>query len=118
MSAAPLHSFTSHISGRNAQVRVYQDRVEWSQERRLSVVKIALGVCTCGLSLLATGVHRGKAATEFIPVRSISSVTTRRDGVLNTAVSVIASGNTVDFRVSHAEAAKVREVLASLVAAV
>ena len=114
MSAAQLHEFTSHTSGRNARVRIYEDRIEWSKERRLSLVKLSLGVCTLGLSLLATGVHRGKGVTEMIPARAVSSVTTRRDGRLNTVVSVIAAGNTIDFRVSHAEAETVREVLAHL----
>lgn len=114
MSPAPLHEFSSHISGRNARVRIYEDRIEWSQERRLSVLKIALGVCTCGLSLLATGVHSGKEETELLPARSISSVTTRRDGLLYTAVSVASSGNAVDFRVSHAEAQEIRPILARL----
>lgn len=116
--SALLHEFTSHTSGRNARVRIYQDRIEWVQERRLSLVKVSLGVCTCGLSLLATGVHRGKAVTEMIPARAVSSVTTRRDGVLNTVVSVIAAGNAIDFRVSHAEAETVRSTLASLAVSV
>lgn len=31
MSDKPLHSFTSHISGKNAKVSIYQNRVEWER---------------------------------------------------------------------------------------
>ncbi|TFC34997.1 SHOCT domain-containing protein [Cryobacterium sp. TMT2-14] len=67
------------------------------------------------MSLLATGFKNGKSGTEMIPVKSMSSVTTSRDGILNTKVSVITSGNTVDFRVSHSDAAHVKSVLTQLI---
>ncbi len=68
------------------------------------------------MSLLATGVtKKGTGGTEMIPVKSMSSVTTKKDGVRFTAVSVICSGNTVDFRVGHSEAAGVKDVLSSLI---
>ena len=70
---------------------------------------------TGGVSLLATGVKNGKSGTEMIPVKSMSSVTTSRDGLMNTKVSVITSGNTIDFRVSHTEAARVKDVLTQLI---
>ncbi|TXK17817.1 SHOCT domain-containing protein [Homoserinibacter sp. GY 40078] len=70
---------------------------------------------TGGLSLLATGVKNGKSGTEMIPVKNISSVTTRRDGIMNSFVSIITSGNTIDFRVSHGEAATVKTVVTDLI---
>jgi hypothetical protein len=72
---------------------------------------------TGGLSLLATGVKNGKSGTEMIPIKNISSVTTKRDGLLNTLVQVITTGNVVDFRVSHAEALVTKEVLTKLMLA-
>lgn len=54
--SAPLHEFTSHIQGKNAQVRIYPDRIEWEQKRGVSGGKLTAGVMTAGLSLLATGV--------------------------------------------------------------
>lgn len=54
----------------------------------------------------------------MIPMRSVTSVATKRDGMLNTIVSVITSGNTIDFRVSHAEAKQVRELLNKLILSV
>lgn len=107
--SAPLHTFTSHISGKNATVHIYPDRIEWE---RLKERSGALVVATGGLSLLT---KRRKDGTEMIPVKNISSVATKRDGMLNTIVTVITSGNTIDFRVSHAEAQQVRDVLNRLI---
>ena len=84
-------------------------------DRGVSGGKITAGVLTAGMSFLATGFKNGKSGTEMIPVKSMSSVTTSRDGFMNTKVSVITSGNTVDFRVSHAEAAQVKSVLTQLI---
>ncbi|MDQ4502206.1 hypothetical protein [Sinomonas sp. ASV322] len=117
MPEAPLHEFTSHTAGKNAKVRIYSDRLEWDLARGVSAGKLAAGVLTGGVSLLATGVKNGKAGTQMIPIRSISSVLTKRDGMLNSIVSVISSGHAIDFRVSHSEAAQVRDTLNRLIAA-
>ncbi len=114
MNDSPLYQFTSHIAGKNAKVGIYTDRVEWEKPRGVSGGKVTAGVLTGGLSMLATGVKNGKAGTEMIPVKSMTSVTTSRDGLLNSKVSVITAGNTVDFRVSHAEAKIVKETLTRL----
>jgi hypothetical protein len=111
----PIFTFTSHIEGKNAKVSVYSDRIEWLQPRAVSNAKLTAGFFTVGLSLLATGVKHGKTGTEMIPVKSISSVTTSRDGIINSKVSVITSGNTIDFRVSHSEAAEIKKVLTQLI---
>ncbi|WP_407358044.1 DUF2510 domain-containing protein [Microbacterium sp. LTA6] len=111
----PLLQFTSHIQGKNAVVTVWPDRVEWLKPRGVSGGKITAGVLTGGLSMLATGVKNGKTGTEMIPIKSISSVTTKKDGFSNTLVSVITTGNTIDFRVSHKEAAELKQVLTQLI---
>jgi hypothetical protein len=111
----PIYTFTSHIAGKNARVSIYNDRIEWERPRGISGGKIAAGIMTAGLSLAATGVKNGKAGSEMIPVKNISSVTTKRDGLLNTLVSIITSGNTIDFRVSHAEAVAVKTVVTDLI---
>lgn len=115
MDEQPLYVFTSHIGGKNAKVSIFSDRVEWLRPRGISGGKVTAGVLTLGMSVLATGVKDGKSGTEMIPVKSISSVTTKRDGFSNSIVSVITSGNTVDFRVSHKEAEMVRDTLTRLV---
>lgn len=111
----PIYIFTSHIGGKNARVSIYNDRIEWERPRGISGGKIAAGIMTAGLSLAATGVKNGKAGSEMIPVKSITSVSTKRDGTLNTLVSIITSGNTIDFRVSHAEAGAVKTVVTDLI---
>jgi hypothetical protein len=115
MEQQPIYEFTSHIEGKNAKVSVYPDRVEWLKPRGVSGGKVTAGILTMGLSTLATGVKNGKSGTEMIPVKSMSSVTTKRDGLMNTLVQVITSGNTIDFRVSHNEAKQVKEVLTQLI---
>lgn len=114
--AAPLLYFVSHIDGKNARVSVWPDRVEWDRKGILSTgAKAGMAVMTVGMSYLATGVTR-KQSTEVIPVKSIMSVTTKRGLGLQTKLSVITSGNTIEMRISHKEAEQVRSVLMQLAA--
>ncbi|WP_245725831.1 SHOCT domain-containing protein [Propionibacterium cyclohexanicum] len=94
---------------------IYPGRLEWRVDRGVSGAKVTAGIMTGGLSMLATGVKHGKAGTEMIPVKAITSVTTAREGMLNWKVSVITAGNTIDFRVSHKEAEIVKSTLTSLI---
>jgi len=111
----PIYTFTSHISGKNAKVRIYQDRVEWERQRGVSAGKITAGMMTGGLSLLATGVKTGQAGSEMIPIKSITSVTTKKDGMTNTIVSIICAGNTIDFRTSNGDAKQAKQILTQLI---
>jgi len=116
--ARPLLTFSSHIEGRNALVSIYPDRVEWIKRRGMSGARVPARIMTVGRSMIASGApKRADAETEMIPVRSISSVTTRRDGFLNTVVSVVASCSTVDFRIAHKEAEQVKNTLIDLIRA-
>jgi hypothetical protein len=110
---APLLQFTSHINGKNAKVQVFPDRLEWSKAG-LSGGKMLAGAMTMGLSVLATGVRNKD--TEMIPVRAITSVTSKK-GMANTTVSVITSGNTIEFKISHGEADRLKSTLLQLMAA-
>ncbi|MBO0909616.1 hypothetical protein [Arthrobacter sunyaminii] len=111
----PILEFASHTKGRNAQVRIFHDRIEWELKRSLSAGKLTAGLLTGGVSLLGTGVKHGNAFTEMIPLKRVSSVTTRRDGMMYTIVSVITTGNSIDFRVSHSEAKHVTDTLNRLI---
>lgn len=111
-----LLRFKSHIEGKNADVAIHSDHIEWALEGRFGTKsKLALGAATGGLSLLKTGIGGGTKGTEIIPIKSISSVTTRKDGIRFTVVSVITSGNTIDFRVGHAEAGQIKTLMMDLV---
>lgn len=105
MSDKPLLDLVSHIDGKNAKVRVYADRVEWERGKSMSGGKLTAAVLTAGMSAAVTGGVKSRkgAGTEVIPMRSITSVTTRRDSILNDVVSVITAGNTIDMRVSRSE---------------
>ncbi|MFH5879742.1 hypothetical protein [Arthrobacter sp. NA-172] len=92
---------------------IYPDRVEWTRAG-LSGGKLMAGAATLGLSMLATGVRNKD--TEMIPVRSITSITSKK-GLANTVVSVIVPGNTIDFRISHGEAKAVKATLQRLMLA-
>jgi len=115
MSSTPLMTFKSHIEGKNADVAIYHDRIEWSRPRGMSAKKLTAGFLTGGASLLATGVRGSDAGTEMIPVRNIASVVTKRDGFMFTKVVVVASGNNIDFRVPHDAAPGIKALLTDLI---
>lgn len=108
MNTEPLLTFKSHVDGKNADVAIYADRIEWAQAGGLSLTRVAAGSLTLGASLVKTGVRKG-GSTEMMPVKSMSSVTTSKDGLRYYKVVVVATGNTVEFRVdkSDGEQAKV-----------
>lgn len=95
---AALMEFTSHVAGKNAQVAIYDDRIEWTTPGKLTI----------------TG---RRPSSEMIPVRAITSVTTRKDGLRNHAVSIVTAGNTIDMRVSKAEAEQVKATITRLMLA-
>lgn len=115
VSQAALLKFTSHIDGKNATVEIWPDRIEWERVGRMGAgSKAALGVMTLGVSLASTGVTR-KRETEMIPIRSITSVTSKKGKGLQTVLSIITSGNTIEMRVGHDEADRVRSTLMQLI---
>lgn len=114
-NTAPLLKFTSHIDGKNAKVQIWVDRVEWNWQGWMGTgAKAGLAVMTVGISYAATGVTR-KKASETIPLKSITSVTTKKGKGLQTVLQVITSGNTIDMRISHREAEVVRTTLNQLI---
>lgn len=112
-----LMRFKSHVGGKNADVAIYPDRVEWVMARGVSGGKITAGILTGGASMLVTGVRNGKAGSEMIPMKSITGVSTKRDGMINTIVTVTSSSAAIGFRVSHKEAEQMRQLLNQLILA-
>ena len=112
---APLLEFTSHIEGKNAKVQVWADRVEWGWKGLMGAgAKAGLAVMTLGVSYAATGFGR-KQASETIPIKSITSVTTKKGKGFQTVLQVITSGNTIDMRIGHREAEQVKTTLNQLI---
>ena len=113
MSENPIYEVTSHIEGKNARVRIYPDRIEWERGKSLSGGKMTAAIITFGMSAAVTGgvSSRKGSGTEMIPMRSISSVTTRHDTFSNDVVSIVTSGNTIDLRCSRAEAAQLKSLI-------
>ena len=103
-----LMEFTSHISGKNAKVSVYPDRVEWTQQGRVTMTR-ALG------GALLTGSLRKGGASEMIPVRAITGVSSKK-GMLTTMVLVSSASGVVEMKCSHAEADQVKSTLLRLMA--
>ena len=103
-------TFTSHIAGKNAQVSIYEDRIEWEQQGRITATRVLTGAA------LVTGARKG-GSSEMIPIKAITSVTTRKDGLRNWAVSIVTAGNTIDMRVSKEEAERVKSTVTRLMLA-
>lgn len=88
-----LMTFASHVVGRNATVEIHSDRIEWKVPT-------------------SRFVKRGPGS-EMIPIRSISSVTTAKDGHRH-VVNVITSGNTIEFRIDKGLVDPVKSLLTDL----
>ena len=106
----PLLEFKSHIAGKNAHVRLYPDRLEWSRKGWMSTgAKAGLALATVGMSYLATGV-RGKEEGEAIPIRSIAHVQHGNSGFQD-KVTIRSAAGDLEMRVSRSEA---KELVAQL----
>lgn len=93
----PLLMVTSHDEGKNAKVTVWPDRIERIKAKSM-------------MSL-----SRANQDTEVIPIRSVSSVQAKKDGMMWTNVTVFASGNNINFRIRHQEAQAFKNVVMDLV---
>jgi hypothetical protein len=86
----------SHDDGRNSIVALYPDRIERTKPKKLTAIRNA---------------HQD---VEMTPVRSVTSVQAKKDGLLNTKVTVFASGNTIELRFAHDEAVQFKAELQRL----
>lgn len=110
----PLMTFTSHIAGRNAVVRLYPDRIEWTRSGRSWVGPLIVALFTVGISLIFYRGTRGQS--EMVFTKAITSVVSKPSG-FQTSVLVVVSGNTLDFRCSPQEAEEFRGRLLAIAAA-
>jgi hypothetical protein len=90
----PTLEFASLIDGKDATVRVFEDRVEWSKPM-LSAAKVATAVYSFGLTAATEGVQSTKhEKVKSIPMRSIRSVTSKQVTTVRYKVTVIKSSGT------------------------
>ena len=86
-----LMTIRSHINGRNALVTVWPDRIEWAR----------------------TGSLGGRRDTNTIFLKSVTGIRTQRSsGLTYTDVSVESAGSSVVMRVTKAQAAALRQIVA------
>ena len=111
-----LHT-KSRISGKNADVHIYSNRIEWAHEPRgmgWNITALVLPLFTAFISLIWIRPQFKTRATEMIPASKITSIQTEKDGPINTKVTVVTSGNTVEFRTGHDKAAAIKSILTGL----
>jgi hypothetical protein len=60
-------------------------------------------------------VSSAKQDAEVIPLRAASSVQAKKDGMVYTKVIIYASGNTIEFRMAHTEAQRLKDVVSGLI---
>jgi hypothetical protein len=108
----PVMTFKSHIEGKNADVAIWPDRIEWGQNRGAgagrTTARWTAAAATGGLSLFKTGLGGRDKGTNMIPVRMIQGVSTRRKGITFTIVRVATGGDAVEFHVSAGDADRVK----------
>ena len=114
----PITTFESRVSGRNARVAVYPDRIEWSKPGRTTVANVLLvilAIYTVCISLLfrAARPRFKEQGRQVLAVKAVQSVASRRDGMF-TALAVIAGASTIEFRVRPAEAPGIEALVRDL----
>lgn len=116
MSDLLLHT-KSRISGKNADVRIYANRIEWALEPRgtgWNITSLVLPLFTAFISLIWMRPQFKTQATQVIPSSKISSISTHKDGPVNTKVVVVTSGATIEFRTGHDKAAALKNTITGL----
>lgn len=105
----PILEFTSHVSGRNAKVRVFPTHLEVDAPKKRSK---GAALATGGLSLLGAR----KREVDTIPMRSVSGVSVSgRMG--NSELMIVSSGMVLTARVSKSEAERIKSTILGLMTA-
>jgi hypothetical protein len=97
MEQIPILEVKSRDEGRNADVRLFPDRIERVLQKKFG------------------SIGRAHQDAEVIPIKNVSSVQAKKDGLAYTKVTLFASGNTIEFRLSHAHAQQFRDAVTQLV---
>lgn len=86
----------SREDGKNSTVRVFPDRIEWLKSQSIS------------------SLPRPKDDPPVIPLHTVRSVKTRKDGPLFSKVLVRTDVKTIVFRMATTQAVEVRDAIAAL----
>jgi len=97
--SGPLFVGQSHESGRNATVTLWPDRIERVKHSSMA------------------SWSNVKQDSEVTPIRAVSSVGAKKDGIINTKVTVYATGNNIEFRFAHAQAMQFKNAIQALILA-
>lgn len=97
-------TLTSHIAGKNATVRLYASRVEWERGAGLGLSTESGSKWKSGMAHVANALTSKKRESESLPLRSISHVGSKRDGMIWTKVVLTTSAGDVELRCTHADA--------------
>lgn len=101
--ALPLLKFTCLVNGREAEVSIHDDRIEW-----MGIAPDRTGEAA------STGRRAARLArieSGALPFGNLSSVTVWRASARRAVVGVTAAGMAVEFRVAHEEAANLADEL-------
>jgi hypothetical protein len=107
----PIRTFFSVVAGEQAEVQVHPDRLEWEQR----VAPMAPPSARSEASWLMAHPPHAEVITQRVPIAAMSSVTVWAACSTFTAISVNAVPAPIEFRVSHADAPAVADLLTGLV---
>lgn len=88
----PELTFKSKIDGKNADVEIWSDRIEWS----------------------VTSTITRRRDTQMIPLRSVTSIQSSRDGMTHHKVTVHAGAQAIEMRSDKATCEKVKTLVSRL----
>lgn len=111
MGDQPVLQFKSHIEGKNADVAIWPDRIEWSEQGKMTMTRLTAAAVTLGKAGISL---RKGSDTNVVPIKAISGVTTQKSGIGYTTVEVTTAGDRVAFRVTKADAEQVRDTILRL----
>jgi|GEM_PF-1515487 len=106
----PLLQLRVRINDNPGRLWVFPDRIEYDAKGATSKGKVALGVMTGGVSMLATGV-RGRGDRTVISLREVNSISRKRESMNRDIVTVLTAGNSFAISCTKSEAEKLQAIL-------
>lgn len=98
----PLLKFAGHVNGREAEITVHEDRVDW---------QAIVSEVTDGELTGRRAARRARNESGSLVLSTVSSVTVWRATAARAVVGVTATDNAHEFRVSHEDATALADEL-------